>query len=162
MTWANHGEMASPTATSKFEVVAYEVHDDQVVVCGRLTTSAGTVTAFGGAPLTRGRDGRSSAAEALNAATRDALTKATELAQGGSDPVSEATQQRPPMPAISDRLTSRQLNAILGSARRRSIERDRLTSMIEERFRKPELAQLTRREASTLIAELSAANGTHP
>lgn len=79
-----------------------------------------------------------------------------------SDPSSE---RRPPpapvVPPISDRITSRQYNAVQAAARRRNIDREHLGGMIEERFKKPELAQLTRREASSLIAELSEANGTH-
>lgn len=153
-----------------FVIERYEILDEEVVVLGRLVVD-GTVikTAFGGSAITRDRDGRAvSVADDLKAAGSDALKKAAsllgvglELYSGAANrPERASSAQRLPSPLpMSERPTSKQLSAIESAARRKNIRRDRLLGMLEQRFQKKELAQLSRREASQLIGELSEANG---
>jgi hypothetical protein len=70
------------------------------------------------------------------------------------------TTTRAPAPASpSDRLTGRQFSAIQSLARRHNIDRDHLTGMLDERFKKTDLGHLSRREASSLLSELTGSNG---
>jgi hypothetical protein len=155
--------------TWDFVIERYEVLDEEVVVLGRLVIEEKiTKTAFGGSAITRDRDGRAvSVADDLKAAGSDALKKAASLLGVGlelyaglanNQAVSSSRQRHAALP-VNERPTSRQLSAIESAARRKNIRRDRLVGIIEQRFQKKELAQLSRREASQLIAELSEANG---
>ena len=136
----------------------------------KLTADGIVKMAFGGSSITRDREGRAlSLADDLKAAGSDALKKAASLLGValelyGAGPT-EGTPARAPRASSpespNDRLTSRQLSAIQSIARRRNIGRDHLTSMLEERFRKTDLGHLSRREASSLLSELTEANGAH-
>ena len=155
-----------------FEIVEHQVLEEEVVVVAKLTADGVVKMAFGGTSITRDRDGRAvSIADDLKAAASDAIKKAASLLgvglelYGGATPApsSVAQQQHAPRPAQpSDRLTGKQYSALQSVTRRQNLAADDLTYMLEERFRKAELAHLTRREASSLLSELTNANGTHP
>lgn len=161
--------------TWSFEILKHAVRSDEVIVVGRLTADGVVKSSFGGSAITRDKEDRPvSIADDLKAAASDALKKAASLLGVGlelygagqknaEEPPRSSPRQapKPVMPSISDRLTTRQFAAIQSAARRRNIARDLLGGMLEERFKKNELAQLTRREASSFIAELSESNGTH-
>lgn len=152
-----------------FEIVEHKVFDDEVVVVAKLTAGNVTKMSFGGSSITRSRDGLStSIADDLKAAGSDALKKAASLLgvglhlYAGTDAFAAAQRTATPAPASpNDRLTSRQLTAIQSIARRQNIGRGHLTSMLEQRFQKAELGHLSRREASSLLSELTEANGAH-
>lgn len=110
-----------------------------------------------------------SIADDLKAAGSDALKKAASLLgvalhlYGGSEEPAAPPRAAGPAPASpNDRLTGKQFSAIQSVARRHNIGRDHLTHMLEERFKKTELGHLSRREASSLLSELTEANGAHP
>ena len=156
-----------------FEIVEHTVLDDEVIVLAKLTADGVVKTAFGGTSITRDREGRPlSIADDLKAAGSDALKKAASLLGVGLELYGGAAVEAPParttttMPARvpapaspSDRLTGRQFSAIQSLARRHNIDRDHLTGMLEERFKKTDLGHLSRREASTLLSEFSGSNG---
>ena len=159
-----------------FEVVEHKVLDDEVIVLAKLTADGVIKTAFGGTSITRDRDGRPvSIADDLKAGGSDALKKAASLlgvglelyggapaeAPPGSRTTTTTTKTAPePAPASpGDRLTGKQYAAIVSVARRHNIDRDHLTGMLEERFKKTDLGHLSRREASTLLSEFSGSNG---
>ncbi|MBX3203581.1 MAG: hypothetical protein KF764_00870 [Labilithrix sp.] len=150
-----------------FEIVEHKILDEEVIVVAKLTAGTVTKMAFGGSSVTRSRDGLPmSIADDLKAAGSDALKKAASLLgvglhlYGGTG--APAAQARPASPAPSspnDRLTSRQLSAIQSIARRHNIGRDRMNHMLDERFGKIEVGHLSRREASSLLSELTGSNG---
>ena len=153
-----------------FEIVEHNILDEEVIVVAKLTAGTVTKMAFGGSGVTRSRDGLPiSIADDLKAAGSDALKKAASLLGvglhlygAGPPEAAPARQARAPSPeSPNDRLTSRQLSAIQSIARRRNIGRDHLTSMLEQRFQKLDLGHLSRREASSLLSELTEANGVH-
>jgi len=149
------------------------VLDEEVVVVGKLNADGVVKSAFGGSSISRDREGRPvSIADALKGAASDALKKAAsllgvglELYGGGaletSPPRTTATTttREPPPASPGDRLTGKQFSAITSIARRHNIERDHLAGMLEERFKKTDLGHLSRREASSLLSELTGANG---
>ena len=153
-----------------FEVVEHQVLDDEVIVLAKLTADGVVKTAFGGTSITRDRDGRPvSIADDLKAAGSDALKKAASLLGVGLElyggaaveagPPARAVTREPAPASPSDRLTGRQFSAIQSLARRHNIDRDHLTGMLEERFKKMDLGHLSRREASSLLSELTGSNG---
>jgi hypothetical protein len=153
-----------------FEIVEHQILEEEVVVVAKLTADGVTKMAFGGSAITRDREGHPvSIADDAKAAGSDALKKAASLLgvalelYGGSAPaiapVSTPHAPRPAQPA--DRLTGRQYSALQSITRRHNIASDDLTSMLEERFQKADLGHLTRREASSLLSELTNANGNH-
>lgn len=158
-----------------FTIEKYEVMEDEVVVLGKLVIEGSiTKSAFGGSSITRDREGRAaSIANDLKAAGSDALKKAAsllgvglELYGGGAveatavrTTAATATRREPAPASPSDRLTGKQFSAITSIARRHNIERDHLAGMLEERFKKIELGDLSRREASSLLSELTGSNG---
>jgi hypothetical protein len=154
-----------------FEIVEHQVLEEEVVVVAKLTADGVLKMAFGGTSITRDRDGRPvSIADDLKAAGSDALKKAAsllgvglELYGGGLPAPSHVVQQQHAPRAVqpSDRLTGKQYSALQSITRRQNIATDDLTYMLEERFKKAELAHLTRREASSLLSELTNANGNH-
>lgn len=152
-----------------FEIIEHQVLDEEVVVVAKLTADGVTKMAFGGSAITRDRAGRQvSIADDLKAAGSDALKKAASLLgvglelYGGHVEHAPAAASRAPAPSsANDRLTGKQFSTIQSIARRRNIGRDRFTAMLEERFRKTELGHLSRREASSLLSELTEANGAH-
>ena len=152
-----------------FEIVEHQILPEEVVVIGRLTADGVTKMAFGGSGITRDREGRpTSIADDAKAAASDCLKKAASLLgvalelYGGGAPeaMPEPRQAYAPQPTSpGDRLTGRQFSAIQSLARRHNIEGDRLISMLEDRFKKNYLGHLSRREASSLMSELSGSNG---
>lgn len=154
-----------------FEIVEHQVLAEEVVVVAKLTADGVTKMAFGGTSITRDRDGRPvSIADDLKAAGSDALKKAASLLgvglelYGGTTPAAAPaaqTQHAPRAAQPSDRLTGKQYSALQSITRRQNIATDDLSYMLEERFKKAELAHLTRREASSLLSELTGTNGNH-
>lgn len=152
-----------------FDIVEHTILGEEVVVVAKLTAGNVTKMSFGGSTVTRSRDGATvSIADDLKAAGSDALKKAASLLgvglhiYGASEPsVTEPRAANPTPESPNDRLTSRQLSAIQSVARRRNIGRGHLSSMLEQRFKKADLGHLSRREASSLLSELTEANGTH-
>lgn len=152
-----------------FEIVEHQILDEEVVVVAKLTADGIVKMAFGGSSITRDRDGRAvSIADDLKAAGSDSLKKASSLlgialALYGAGSSERSSSSQPPRlaapPSPNDRLTGRQLSAIQSIARRQNIARGHLATMLEERFNKSELGHLSRREASTLLSELTGANG---
>ena len=153
-----------------FEVVKHEILADEVIVLGKLTIDGVTKMAFGGSTITTDVSGKEvSIADDLKAAASDALKKTASLFgvalefYGGAPaqpevPPTRATRGGPPEPI--DRITSRQLAAIHGAARRRGIALPELGAMLLGRTGKDAPQNLTRREASGVLDELSGANGT--
>lgn len=160
-----------------FEVLKHEIFDEEVVVLGKLTADGIIKMAFGSSAITREAGGRAvSVGDDLKASSSDALKKAASLLgcalelYGGAAPASPPrpgpkpgprpeTGASPPPPAPADRLTSRQAGAVHAAARRRNISRDHLAALLQQRTGKDRVELLSRREASDLITELTAANG---
>lgn len=153
-----------------FEVVEHQVLDDEVIVVGKLNADGVVKMAFGGSSITRDRDGRPlSIADDLKSAASDAIKKSASLlgvglelyggAPADTAPPARATPREPAPASPSDRLTGRQFSAIQSVARRHNIDRDQLTGMLDQRFRKTDLGHLSRREASSLLSELTGSNG---
>lgn len=155
-------------------IVQHHILEDEVVVLARLTADGVTKEAFGGAGITRERDGRPvSIADDLKAAGSDALKKAASLLGVGLDLYSSASEshrvaqpegrrtgeeRRHPAAGPADRLTSRQYSALQAVARRQNLSRARFTELLRERFKKTDVNALTRREASSLLDVLTASN----
>jgi hypothetical protein len=82
----------------------------------------------------------------------------------------QPTEQRPgngqrrAAPPASDRLTSKQLAAIHGVARREGVTRDELLGLVAGKTGKDRIEILTRAEASSIIDALASPghNGAHP
>ncbi|CAN5925126.1 hypothetical protein BH11MYX4_BH11MYX4_02900 [soil metagenome] len=153
-----------------FEVVEHQVLDDEVIVVGKLNADGVVKMAFGGSSITRDRDGRPlSIADDLKSAASDAIKKSASLLGVGLElyggtpaevgPPTRATPREPAPVSPNDRLTGRQFSAIQSVARRHNIDRDHLTGMLNERFRKSDIAHLSRREASSFLSELTGSNG---
>lgn len=153
-----------------FEVVEHTILDEEVVVIGKLVADGVTKMAFGGSTIARDRDGHPvSIADAAKAASSDALKKAASLlgvalelyGAGAAEATSAQVAPRAPAPASpNDRLTGRQLSAIQSVARRQNLGRDHLAHMLDQRFNKTEIGHLSRREASSLLSELTGTNGS--
>lgn len=153
-----------------FEVVEHQVLDEEVIVVGKLNADGVVKMAFGGSSITRDRDGRPlSIADDLKSAASDAIKKSASLLGVGLElyggaaveagPQGRATTREPSPASPSDRLTGRQFSAIQSVARRHNIDRDQLTAMLDQRFRKTDLGHLSRREASSFLSELTGSNG---
>lgn len=150
-----------------FDVEKHEVHENEVVVLGKLSAGGVTKCAFGGASVTMTEDGEVvSVADDLKAASSDALKKAASmlgiaLEQYGAardagasqrSSVSRPSPQRPLLP--QERVTARQMGAIHSAGRRQGFARGELEAFVSERTGKRELSELSRTEASALIDEL--------
>lgn len=151
-----------------FEVVEHTLLDEEVIVIGKLTADGVVKMAFGGSSITRDREGRPvSIADDAKSAGSDCLKKAAsllgvglELYGGGAVEASPRTPTFATSPASpNDRLTGKQYAAITSVARKHNLGRDHLAAMLEERFHKADLGQLSRREASSLLSELTGSNG---
>ena len=155
-----------------FEVVEHSVHDDEVIVLGKLTADGVVKSAFGGSNITIDKAGRVvSLADDLKAAASDSLKKCATLLgvglelYGGNYPPtnnggngrSSRTSGGNGTPPPSDRLTSRQLSAVWASCRRYGVSREALGDLIARRFQKDAIEQLTKKEASALIDHFNAA-----
>jgi len=155
-----------------FDVVEHSVHDDEVIVLGRLTADGVVKTAFGGSSITIDSQGRVvSLADDLKAAASDSLKKCASLLGVGL----ELYGAPPARPAPShnsgaangnggngsgnggngadhgDRITAKQLAAIHAACRRLAVSRDDLHGLVSERFRKPKLEYLSKAEASAVL-----------
>lgn len=151
-----------------FEIVEHQILDEEVVVIGKLTADGVTKMAFGGSSITRDREGRPvSIADDAKASASDCLKKAAsllgvglELYGGGAVEMSTRAPSHATSPTSpNDRLTGKQYAAITSVARKHNLGRDHLVSMLEERFNKADLGHLSRREASSLLSELTGSNG---
>ena len=152
-----------------FEVVKHEILVDEVIVLGKLTIDGVTKMAFGGSSVTRDSSGKEvSLADDLKAGASDAIKKCASLfgigleMYGASVRDQERHERPSPLPPqrIEDRLTSRQLAAIQSSARRRGLHPDDLAELLHGKSGKREISLLTRKEASAVLDELTASNGT--
>jgi hypothetical protein len=169
-----------------FEVVEHHVYKAGVVV-GRLTADGLVKMAFGGSAITFNHAGKVvSLSDDLKAAASDALKKAASMLGVGLElyarrsatgrsastgqsagPRPDNTGRGPPPPGrettpTADVATQKQISAISGICRRKNVSRERLVALIEQRTGKRWLNELTRRQASALIAELANLNGAHP
>jgi hypothetical protein len=156
-----------------FEIVRHEIVEDEVIVIGRLVADGIVKMAFGGATVTRDRDGHLvELADTYKAAASDAIKKAaTLLGVGlelyGAAPATNVNAAGTPprsrtmtaaRPDFGDRLTAKQLGAIHAVARKRGIPPTHLATIIEEKYGKPGPQHLSRAEASAVISELSSAS----
>ena len=153
-----------------FEIVKHEIVEDEVIVVGKLVADGIVKMAFGGATITRDREGHLvDLGDTHKAAASDALKKAASLIgvglelYGGSSATApvEPKKNNVVAPAIEDRLTARQLAAIHAASRRRGLSPQRLTAMLVERCGRGEPQHLTKKQASDVITELSVTNGAH-
>jgi hypothetical protein len=150
-----------------FEVVRHEILETEVIVVGRLSADGVVNVDFGTAQITLDGDGRPlSVGDDLKAASSDCIKRCARLLGCPLDfnAQLERNGQAPPKPrtqaaAPDDRLTSRQLAALQAACRRRGWSSNRLTALVDERFGKNNPQALTRTEASSLISELTGANG---
>jgi hypothetical protein len=153
-----------------FEVVRHEILENEVVVLGKLTIDGVTKMAFGGASVTRDSSGKEvSVADDLKSASSDCTKKCASLfgiglevyagaANGTSGAVPAPPRGGPP--ELLDRITSRQLAAIHAAARRRGMALPDLAEMLTNKTGKAVAQFLTKREASSVLDELSGQNGT--
>ncbi len=170
-----------------FEIVSHEVQDGQAIVVGKLTADGVVKMAFGGSEVTLDKAGRVvSLADDMKAAASDALKKAASLLGVGLElygaqvpqhapqqpvqaprdaPANGNGQQEPAAPEPGDRITSRQLAAVYGACRRNGVTREQLEDLVDGKFGKARVEQLSKREASFLIDEIGAmpgrGNGAH-
>ena len=162
-----------------FEVVQHHLYKVEVVVVGKLTADGVIKMAFGGSEITLNRAGKVvSLADDLKAAASDALKKAASLlgvglelyakksataVQSAGQQTNGAARDQPAQRAApgGDSATEKQLGAISGICRRKNVSREHLTGLIRERTGKHRLRELSRREASALLSELSTLNGAH-
>ena len=149
-----------------FEVVRSESLAEEVIVLGKLTIDGITKMAFGGSSVTRDNSGKEvSLADDLKAATSDAIKKTASLFGIGLELYGASPQAPVPRseersaPRADDRLTSRQLATLQSACRRKGWGASHLTALVDERFGKNNPQLLTRSEASSLISDLTSANG---
>lgn len=152
-----------------FEIIEHQVLDEEVIVVAKLTADGIVKMSFGGSSITRDRAGRPvSIADDLKAAGSDALKKAASLFGVGLEFYGAHVEHSAVLPraatpapsSVNDRLTGKQLSTIQSIARRKQIGPGHLSALLDERFGKQDLAHLSRREASSLLSELTHANGT--
>lgn len=168
--------------TWNFEVVQHHVYKTEVVVVGKLIADGVVKMAFGGAAITFDRNGRVvSLADDLKAAASDALKKCASLLgvglelYGGKEttksgppaprpPSGPRSQVRPaPDPApTTEGPSQKQIATIYGVCRRKNISREHLAALIEQRTGKHRIDELTRRQASALLSELTEPRQAHP
>lgn len=87
-----------------FEIVQHEVHDDEVIVIGKLTAEGITKTQFGSSRITRARETGEivSLADDLKSATTDALKKSASLLGVGLHIYADKPVSRPANKATND------------------------------------------------------------
>ena len=153
-----------------FDIVEHSVHDDEVIVLGKLTADGVVKTAFGGSSITIDSQGRVvSLADDLKAAASDSLKKCASLLGVGLElyvaPPAKPTARQNGGAANNnagngaggngadpaDRITSKQLAAIHAACRRLAVSRDDLHGMVNERFHKPKLEYLSKAEGSEVL-----------
>ena len=163
-----------------FEVVEHHLYKVEVVVVGKLTADGVVKMAFGGSAITLNNAGKVvSLADDLKAAASDALKKAASMLGVGLElyarknaSTGQSTGQQSDGPTrprsapgaapAGDAATEKQISAINGICRRKNVSRERLVALIAQRTGKRQLNELTRRQASALLSELSNLNGVHP
>jgi hypothetical protein len=166
-----------------FEVVEHRVFKAEVVVVGKLIADGVIKMAFGGAAITFNHAGKVvSLADDLKAAASDALKKCASLLGVGLDlyagkgraaasmrnalPQNDASQPPtrtgPNRGEGDDHATEKQIAALQSIFRRRRTPQAHIEALLERKTGKHQLSELTCREASSLLSELAAANGTHP
>lgn len=166
-----------------FEVVEHRVFKAEVVVVGKLIADGVIKMAFGGAAITFNHAGKVvSLADDLKAAASDALKKCASLLGVGLElyagkgraaastskaPPQNDTPQPPPRSGPNrgegdDHATEKQIAALQSIFRRRRTPQAHIEALLERKTGKHQLSELTCREASSLLSELAAANGTHP
>ena len=166
-----------------FEIVEHHVYKAEVVVVGKLLADGVVKMAFGGETITFHPGGKAvSLADDLKAAASDALKKCASMfgvglelyvGRSGSAPKPVAAPpQNPPRTPVrpgaepssleGDEPTEKQLTTIKGICRRRRLSGQHLAALIEKQTGKHQLDELTRREASLLLSELTGQNGAHP
>ena len=155
-----------------FEVISHLLRDDEVVVLGQLTVDGIAKMAFGSTAISRDASGRTSIGSDLKTAANEALARAARLmgvglvyapAQAPQEEQASPSAGATPSPGAptnpGNRITQKQMGALQGHARRRNIDREAFTGMLQTRFAKTELLHLTKAEASTLLTELTETNG---
>lgn len=165
-----------------FEVVQHHVYKTEVVVIAKLLADGLIKMAFGGAAITIDRNGKAvSLADDLKAAASDALKKCASLLGVGLElyGARQAAKPAPPTPrspgvprsevrtnpensAPAEGPSPKQLAAIYGVCRRKNISREQLAALIEKRSGRYRVEELTRRQASALLTELTEARRAHP
>ena len=149
-----------------FEVIKYELLEDEVIVTGKLTLDGVAKMDIGSASITRDTAGvEISVGDDVKAGVSDCIKRCARLFGCGlhlysTEPAHAALPARGGPESI-DRITQRQLQAIHAHARRRGIALPELGAMLLERTGKDAPQSLTRREASGVLDVLSSANGTH-
>ena len=159
-----------------FEITEHQLLEDEVVVVGKLMADGVIKMAFGGSSLTRDRSGKCiSVADDLKSAGSDALKKAASLLGVGLElygatPATEASPAPTTAPksvpkAPSDpgeRLTARQLSAVMACARKRGLGPEKLGDIIGRMFNQKAPEHLSKQQASQLLDRLnSQSNGVH-
>jgi hypothetical protein len=145
-----------------FQVQRYDILENEVVVLGRLEMGGVVKMDIGSAPLTRDATGaKTSIGDDAKAACTDAIKRCARLFGIGlplhtSDTTGARTSAAPV--ASLDRLTERQLAALHAACRRKGWRIGRLSDVVGARFKKNDVAALTRSEASSLITEISGAS----
>jgi len=153
-----------------FEIVEHSVHDDEVIVLGKLTADGVIKSAFGGSSITIDQQGRVvSMADDLKAAASDSLKKCASLLGVGLELYGAPPAKPGPRQTgaannnggngsngssgadPSDRITSKQLAAVHAACRRLGVSRDDLHGLVSERFSKPKLEYLSKAEASEIL-----------
>ena len=150
-----------------FEVERHEIHEGEVIVLGKLSAGGVTKMAFGGSSVTIDKQGQVvSIADDLKASASDCLKKAASLLgiglhlYGGAQSTGRARAPKlAAVPPPADRLTTKQLAAIHGVARKHGISKEELAGLVETLAGKTELASLTKSEASLVISDLTGSNG---
>jgi hypothetical protein len=157
-----------------FEIIEHQVLEDEVVVIGKLTADGIIKMAFGGSSLTRDRNGKCvSVADDLKSAGSDALKKAASLLGVGlelygaspacetpSAPALKVVPKAPVDPA--ERLTTRQLSAVMACAGKRGLGPESLGNIIGRMFGQKAPEYLSKQQASQLLDRLnSQSNGAH-
>ena len=113
-------------------------------------------------------DGGQDPALAVAAAALLAAGEALVRASNALASVAEGERRFRPRPAaarhgtalpVADRLSSKQLGAIRAAARRAGLSRDGLAELLTQTVGQEEPAQLSRRDASTVLDKLSAMTG---
>jgi hypothetical protein len=148
-----------------FEVLRHEVLDGEVVVVGRLTADGVVTSDFGASSITRDSDGLPvSVGDDLKAASSDAVKRCARLLGCPLDlhaqerRKEQANGRRAPAP-VTESITPRQLAAIQGACRRRNVGRQELHALVGRKTGKGGVEDLSKREASMLLSELTGADG---
>ena len=150
-----------------FEIVEHHIHADEVVVLGKLTVDGMVKMAFGGSRITIDSNGQIVAiADDAKSAASDAIKKAAsllgvglELYGGSTQTPIERRHQASGLANPANRITTRQMAALHGAARRLGLSKDHLADVLMKTAGKVDITQLSKCEASAIISELSGTIG---